>query len=88
MDELKLDETALKLLNIIEEKDTAIKELSNRVEGYYTCTKFLLERISSNLVPGQVPSAEDNLDYYEKKFDKSARRTDLLETNLNHYFHK
>ena len=42
MDELKLDETAFELLNIIEEKDTAIKELSNRVEGYYTCTRCLL----------------------------------------------
>ena len=42
MDELKLDETALKLLKVIEERDTAIKGLSNRLEGYYTCTRVLL----------------------------------------------
>ena len=44
MDELKLDETALNLLKVIEERYTAIKELSNRLEGYFTCTRALLEK--------------------------------------------
>ena len=39
MDELKLDDTALKLLKVIEEKDISIKELSNRLEGCYTCAR-------------------------------------------------
>ena len=60
MDELKLDETALKLLKVIDEINIAIKELCNRLEGYYTCTRVLLERMNSNLVSGQVSSVEDN----------------------------
>ena len=44
MDELKLDETALKLLKVIEERNIAIKELSNRLEGYYTVTRVLLQK--------------------------------------------
>ena len=39
-----MDETTLKLLKVIEDKDIYIKELSNRLEGYYTCTGVLLER--------------------------------------------
>ena len=41
MDELKRDETTLNLLNVIEEDNTAIKQISNRVEGYSTCTRLL-----------------------------------------------
>ena len=39
-DELKLDETTLILLKTIEDKDTSIKALSNKLEAYYTCTRF------------------------------------------------
>ena len=67
MDELKLDETALKLLKVIGESDIAVKELSNRLEGYYTCTRVLLERINSNLVSGQVSGVDDNFGSYAIK---------------------
>ena len=87
MDELKLDETALKLLKVSEEKDTALKDLSNRLEGYYTCTRVLLEKINSNLVSGQVSSVEDNFGSYEIEIGKLARRIDLL-INLKQHFHK
>ena len=79
-----MDETTLKSLKVIEEKDTAIKELSHRLEGYYTVTRHLLERINYNLVPGQISGVDDSCDYYENKIDKLARRVDLFETNLNH----
>ena len=88
MDESKLDETALKLLKVVEEKDTAIKELSNRLEGYYSCTRVLLERKNSNLVSGQVSGVDDNFGSYEINDDKLVRRMGLLESNLNRYFHK
>ena len=43
MDEVKLDETALTLLKVNEEKIPLLnKELSNRLEGYFTCTTVLL----------------------------------------------
>ena len=87
MDELKLDETASKLLKVIEERVIAIKELSNRFGVYDTVTRVLLERINSNLVPGHVSGVDDNVGSYEIKVGKLVRRIDLLESNLNHYFH-
>ena len=78
-----MDETTLKLLKVIEEKDTAFKELSNRIEGYYTCTRVLLERINSKLVKSQISGVDDNFDSYEKKIDILVRRIDLLENSLN-----
>ena len=41
-----MDETTLKLSKVIEDKDASIKELSNKLEGYYMCTILLLERIN------------------------------------------
>ena len=76
------------MLKVIEEHDTAIKELRSRLEGYYTVTRHLLERISYNLVSGQVSSVEDNVGSYEIKVDKLVRIIDLLESNLNRYVHK
>ena len=82
-----MGETTSELLKVIEETDTTIKELSNRLECYYTCTRFLLERINSNPVETQLSGVDDNSDSYENKIDKLLRRIDLFETNLNHYFH-
>ena len=40
-----MDETALELLKVIEDKDTAIKALTNKLEGYYTtCTRFVVRK--------------------------------------------
>ena len=39
-----MDETTLKLLKVIEDKDMSVTELSKRLEGYYTVTRCLLER--------------------------------------------
>ena len=86
MDELKLDETALEWLKVVEEKYTTIKELSNRLEGYYTCIRVLLERINYILASGQVSGVDDKFGYYEIKVDKLVRIIDLLESNLNHHF--
>ena len=80
------DETTLNLLKVIEDKDIAIKELSNQLTGYYTCTRVLLERINSNLVESQISGVDDNFGSYEIKIGKLVRRIDLLEFNLNQYF--
>ena len=80
-----MDETTLRILKVIEEKYIAIKGLSNRLEGYYTVTRHLLERIHYNLVENQISSVEDNVGYYDIRIDKLVRRNDLLETSLNHY---
>ena len=73
-------------LKVIEETYTAIKELSNRLQGCYTVTRHVLERINSNLVESQISRVGDNCGYYEIKVDQLARRIDLLEINLNQYF--
>ena len=62
-----MDDTTLEILNVIEDKYIAIKELSNRFEGYYTCTRVLLERMNSNLVESQISSAEYNLIIMKRK---------------------
>ena len=66
MEELKLDETAFKLLKVI------LKAV----------TRHLLERINSNLVSGQVSGVDDNFGSYEIELTNYViRRIDLLETN-------
>ena len=44
--------------------------------------------MNSNLVSGQVSSVEDNSGSYEIRVNKLVRILDLLESNLNHCFHK
>ena len=83
-----MDETTLKLLKVIEDKDIAIKELSKQFTGYYTCTRALLEKINYNLISSQISGVEDNFGSYEIRIDKLARSIDLLESNLNQCFNK
>ena len=40
---IQVDGTILKLLKLVEEKDIAIKELSGKIEGYSTVTKFFYQ---------------------------------------------
>ena len=44
--------------------------------------------MNSNLVENQISCVDDHFDPYENKIDKLARRIDLLEINLSHYFNK
>ena len=75
-----------KLVKVIEYNNNAIKSLSNKLEGYYTVTRHLLERISSNLVEHQISSVEDNCGSCEIRVDKLDKIIGLLETNIHHYF--
>ena len=59
-----MEETTLRLSKVIEDKDIAIKELSNQLTGYYTCTRVLLERINSNLVESRISGVDDNFGSY------------------------
>ena len=52
-----MDETTLKSLKVIEDKDIAIKELSSRLEGYYIVTRFLLEKINYDIIDSQTPQS-------------------------------
>ena len=85
-DYMKPNETILNLLKLIEDKDVSIKQLSNKLEGYCTCTIFLLERINSNIVESQLSDVDSNFDSCEIEIDKLVRRVDLLEPNLSQYF--
>ena len=45
MDELKLGAKTLKIFEeITQDKDLAVAALNNKLEGYNTCIRFLLER--------------------------------------------
>ena len=66
----------------------SIKALSNKTEGYYVCTRLLLERKDPHIVENQISDADSNLGPYEIKTDKLARRTDLLESNLKQLLNK
>ena len=84
-----MDETSLNLLKVVEDRDIAVKELSQRLEGYHTVARGLLDEINSNLVSGQTSSVGGNFDFYEIKVGKLVRRTDLLEnSSLNQYLNK
>ena len=65
-----MDETTFKLLKVIEDNDIAIKELSNRLTYYYTCTRVLLEQINYNIVGSQTSGVDDNVGSYEIKIGK------------------
>ena len=80
-----MDEPTLKLLKVIGDNYIPIKDLSNRLECYYTCTRVLLETINYNTVSGQISGVEDNSGSYGIKTDTLVRRIDLLESDLNQY---
>ena len=62
-----MDEATLNLLNVIEDNDICVKELSKRLEGYYTVTRHLLYKINSNIISGRTSSVGGNFDSYEMK---------------------
>ena len=65
-----------------------MKALSNKLEGYYTCTRFLLERINSNIVENNISGVASKFAPYEIRIGKLVRRIDLLESNINQLFNK
>ena len=85
---IQVDETILKLLKLVEEKDIAIKELSGNIEGYYTVTKFLLERLNHNLVEARIQFASNDFNSFEIKVDKICNRIDMLEQKLIYLYNK
>ena len=85
---IQVDETILKLLTLVEEKDKAIKELSGKIEGYSTVTKFLLERLNHNLVETRIQFASNNFKSSEIKDDKACHRIDMLEQQLLQIYSK
>ena len=85
---IHVDETILKLLKLVEEKDKAIKELSGKIEGYSTVTKFLLERLNHNLVETRIQIASNDFKSFELKTDKICHRIDLLEQKLLQIYNK
>ena len=75
-------------MNIDEERDASVEALGNKVEGFDTSTKFVLERLTSNLVETRVSDASQSLDSYELKPDKLVRRFDLLEHDVQLLYNK
>ena len=85
---IQVDETILKLLKLVEEKDKAIKELGGKVEGYSTVTKFLLERLNHNIVEARIQFASNDFNSFEIKVDKLCNRIGMLEQRLIYLYNK
>ena len=83
---LEVDPTTSKLIQLIEQKDDAIRELKGRVDGNCTCIKFVLEEINGNIRSGQMKLGSNVFNSFEAKVDKIANRIDMLETNIMHLF--
>ena len=66
---------------MIEDRSAAIKALSNKLEGYTTCTRVLSERPNPNRVGNRNSGVDDNL-ILVKNIDKLFRRLGLLESKL------
>ena len=87
-EELNVDEVRSKLIKLIEEKDKSINELKGRIDGVGTCLRLLIERLNISVIESRVSTVNNNFDSYEIKLDKLVRRIDLLENDLNQYFHR
>ena len=79
---IQVDGTILKSIKLVEEKDIAIKELSGKIEGYSTVTKFLLERLNHNLVEARIQFASNGFNTFEIKVDKVCNMIDMLEQKI------
>ena len=79
-DALKIYANTLKRLKVTQVQDLAVEALARKLEGYNTCTRFLLERINPNIVDNQISSVDS-------KFEL-VRRIALLEPNLNQLVNK
>ena len=71
---------------MIEQKDDAIRELGNRLEGYHTCTRSFLERINGNIIETQMKFGSNDVYSFEANIYKIANGTDMFETNIMHLF--
>ena len=79
MDNSTLDQ---QINNITETLDNKITLLSRKIEGFDTSTKFLIGRLNHNIVEARIQFASNEYKAFENKFDKIARRIDLLEQKL------
>lgn len=79
--ELTVSEKLNKIMDLLE---TATIQLTNQANGYDTSTKFLLEKINSNVLKSRMVTntPDTNFSSYEVKVDKLATRINELETNL------
>ena len=51
---LDVDPTISKLIQLIEEKYGAIREIKSRIDGNYTCITFMLEKLNGNIIDTQM----------------------------------
>ena len=51
---LEVDPTISRLIQLVEDKDNAIRELKGRIDGNCTCITFLLDKLNCNVISGQM----------------------------------
>ena len=79
--ELTVSEKLNKILNLL---DATTIQVTKQADGYNTSTKYILEKINSNVIQAMTRSGTPDTNYnaYEIKVDKLATRINELETNL------
>ena len=50
MAELEVDPIISKLIQLIEQKDGAVRGLKSRIDGNCTCIQFMLEKLNCNII--------------------------------------
>ena len=78
---LKVDPAISKLIQLIEQKDDAIRELKGRVDGDCTCIRLILENIYGNIIETQMKTAND-FNSFGLKENTICNRIDMLENKI------
>ena len=78
----EVDPIIPKLIQSIEEKDDATRELKGRVDGVATVLRFMIENINGNIISGQMKLGSNNYNSFETKLYKIVIRIDMLETKI------
>ena len=81
---LDVDPTISKLIQLIENKNDAIRELQGRIDGNCTCIKFILEQINGNIIETQIKFGSNDFNSFEANIHKHASIIDMLETKIMH----
>ena len=83
-EDLIVDPTISELIQLIEEKDNALRELKGRIDGICTVVKVILEQINRNIISGQMKLGSNDVYLFEAKVYKIANRIDMFETKFMH----
>ena len=81
---LEVDPIISKLIQLIDDKDHAIREFKGIIDGNCTCIQFIIEQINGQIIETQMTIGSNDLNSFEATVDKIANIIDMLETTIMH----